>query len=294
MLIRIILAIALLVLNSCGGGSRGTGDLTLSGSALSTTGQPIANATVTVAATGDSTRTDAQGNFSLQTAPFAGNVELILEINGSEVVSRGGEITEDVEEVVVNVRVELRREKPEAKQEIEIRKRRNKPEQEDRDEGSKGSGEVPTPTPSPRAGDKSENSGKNNNRDQNNGGSSEDSDNHSGGQGSDDSKGDNNGDDSSNDNHGSGSDSSDNNKPSPTETPRPSDSDSEQKLSLRGKIDGLGADYLSLRSYTIFVDQHTEFDKRRSLAEFQVGEEVDVKAELKGQRWIALEVKLRD
>ena len=74
------LSIALLlgVLGGCGGGTQGTGGIAIEGRILKTDGTGLADTTVTVAQTGDSTTTDQNGSFALR-ASVVGDASLLLE-----------------------------------------------------------------------------------------------------------------------------------------------------------------------------------------------------------------------
>lgn len=81
-----LLAIFLLLLPACGGGSAGTG---LGGSGASIEGRilqqgtPISDATVTVIETGDSGTTNSNGNFSIPVSESLANYTLEIKINNS-------------------------------------------------------------------------------------------------------------------------------------------------------------------------------------------------------------------
>ncbi len=64
--VRTLCGLSLAVLVSCGGSTSGTGGVTIQGQLLSADGQPLPGVSVTSLQSGETTTTDSQGNFSLQ------------------------------------------------------------------------------------------------------------------------------------------------------------------------------------------------------------------------------------
>lgn len=77
--IRGLLCFLLVAVGGCAGGTTGTGGLQLRGVVLNTQKLPVAGATITSVATGDSAITDANGMFELTTA--VENDEMTLSVD---------------------------------------------------------------------------------------------------------------------------------------------------------------------------------------------------------------------
>jgi len=76
----LFLALSVICLFGCGGGTRGTGDTrSLSGSILSQSGEPLSGATVSQAETGVETETAADGGFVIPLTVIDGGATLIIE-----------------------------------------------------------------------------------------------------------------------------------------------------------------------------------------------------------------------
>lgn len=100
--------IACLMFVGCGGGTTGTGGSSsdqFNGKILSVSGDPIVDAVVTVLETGDSTRSDSSGQFSLETEVIADTATLLVTTLQTEVSVTVDELT--TEAVVVEVSLEV-------------------------------------------------------------------------------------------------------------------------------------------------------------------------------------------
>ena len=97
-----------LSLVGCGGGTSGTGLQTFSGQVKSSTGEPVAGATLTLASTGDTAMTDASGRFVLRSTvklETTERIELLLEssqFTGTVVVPEGA-VTEGSAQITVDI-----------------------------------------------------------------------------------------------------------------------------------------------------------------------------------------------
>lgn len=76
-----LIIVALTIIGGCGGGTRGTGGTEFTGKVLTTTGNPVEGATVSIPATGDSDLTDASGSFFFE-ASVAGDVDFQVQALG--------------------------------------------------------------------------------------------------------------------------------------------------------------------------------------------------------------------
>lgn len=97
-----------LLLSACGGGTSGTGLQTFSGQVKSSTGEPVAGATVTLASTGDTAMTDASGRFVLRSTiklETSERIELLLESSqfSGRVVVPEGAVTEGSAQITVDI-----------------------------------------------------------------------------------------------------------------------------------------------------------------------------------------------
>ena len=79
--IRALLTLLILIIGGCGGGTRGTGDTrtVVAGAIFTTSGEPLADAMVTQAETGESAATDDTGAFLLPVLLFEGTATLTIE-----------------------------------------------------------------------------------------------------------------------------------------------------------------------------------------------------------------------
>ena len=314
MAMRFYFLCVLFLLNACGGGSRGTGDLTVSGTTFSNTGAPIANATVTISATGESVVTDERGQFLIKTEPFAGDVEFVIQAQGKEFTSRGGSINEEVEELAVRIQVDFREDKPKATQEIEIRRQRNRGSDDQKNENSGSDNQQRNSTDSEDTGSR----GPSDNNSSNSGNSSTGSspsatppaqDDDSSPSDSGDQQSSGRSDDSSEDSRqGNSQDDDSNDKPSPSPsaspsaspTASPNDDDSEskpedkQEITVEGAISALSSNSLTVTNIQFFTSASTEYDKRKSLRDFSIGENVEVRGVKVNGEWIATRIRLKN
>ena len=120
-----LLAIFAVMIPGCGGGSRGTGTLTIEGRVLNTRGQAVQSADVTNLETGATTKTTSNGSFELVTESLSGELSFLIDTGAFEVTSRGGgQISEDVERIKVNITLNTTSAKPTAEQNITITNRK--------------------------------------------------------------------------------------------------------------------------------------------------------------------------
>jgi len=105
----------------CGGGTQGTGGIAIEGRILKTDGTALANTKVTVAQTGDSTTTDANGDFSL-TAKVTGTTSLLVESDTVSTEVAIGDISAQASTVRVTISVD-ENENSGTVEEIEIEER---------------------------------------------------------------------------------------------------------------------------------------------------------------------------
>ena len=254
----------ILIISGCGGGSRGTGDLQISGTIYTTSQRPVAGATIALTSAGDEATTDAQGQFLIVTDSFSGSPEFLIESGGKEVLSRGGSVTKDAAEVLVTIEVDLS-DAPTAKQKVEIKRRRSAAEdskgEDDIDNSDNSSGDSDK-------GDESEDSGDDKDNSSDDSGENDPQDE---GKGSDD-----------RDDADSGNNSGDSDQSSDTTEWR-----------VEAPISAIGTESLAIAGRTVYVDSTTKFGSRKRLDQFSVGENVEVRAtEIEGV-WFAEEVRLK-
>lgn len=278
--LSLLLALLSLLIGGCGGGTRGTGDLQLSGDAVSTAGVAFRGATVTFLGTGDSAVTDDTGRFVIVTGEFTGPVEFLINTGEFEVVSRGGELTADAAEVEVNIRIDIT-DTPAATQRIEVKRRRDRSGGEGEDDGGRGRSD------DDRDGDDDSGRGGNGRGDDSDDDEDDDPDDDGKGRGRDDDRGDSRGgsddDDIGGGSNGNGGDDSSNGGNRPEN----------ERFDFRGPISAISSDRITAGGKEILVDSSTQFDGKRSLSEFSVGEEIELRAENRSGVWVATRIKSR-
>jgi len=94
-----------LIIFGCGGGSAGTGTVSLSGKLLNPQDEPVSGAIVTIVETGETAVTDANGNFSIETNT-AGQ-EVALQVESEEVTATVSVSTATQEDSKVGVQLEV-------------------------------------------------------------------------------------------------------------------------------------------------------------------------------------------
>jgi hypothetical protein len=102
----ILIVVALIVVTSCaGGGSEGTGasTRTLQGIVRSPDGSPVPDAQITILSTGDSSITDAQGSFALQTSDFSTSLQLEVEKGSTKAEATISALSVDSSSVQVTI-----------------------------------------------------------------------------------------------------------------------------------------------------------------------------------------------
>ena len=273
MSIRKLLAIILLLLtiNGCGGGSRGTGDLTINGKAIQNDGTPLQQASISFGATGDSAITDSSGAFSIVTEAIDGVVEFIIESRGVTFITTGDALTGDIQEIEVELKVKFG-ENPIATQKVTIKKKRGEKDQDDSSNGDL---------------DENDSDGSDNN----NSGQNHDDNSDSSGKGQNDEnsdKGENNGsrpDDIDSPGAGGGDNDDGNDE----------DNENEQVEAIRerGEIQEISANSVTVNGITFIINNETRFDKAESLSDFEVGDQVEVEGELRDNVYYAERIKFR-
>ena len=98
--------VTILLLIGCGGGSSGTGVRTFDGRILTTQNDPLSGATVTVVQTGDSTVTDAQGFFSLDSEDTKSSVDFAIDASDVHTVVNVATIDPSSTSISLNVKVD--------------------------------------------------------------------------------------------------------------------------------------------------------------------------------------------
>ncbi len=105
--VQLALLIFILTMAGCGGGSEGTGSLnTLSGVVSSVQSQPVAGALITVAETGQTTVTDSEGKFTIETPSEISDVTLAVSadsVDGNVVVNN---LPQDPSQVSLEIQVD--------------------------------------------------------------------------------------------------------------------------------------------------------------------------------------------
>lgn len=249
----------------CGGGSRGTGTLSIEGRVLSSRGEPISEATVINNETGESAVTSSMGEFLLELERLSGTVSFTVETPSFTVTSSGGsEITKDTEVIEVAITVDTSAQRPKASQTVKIKKEKS------------GSSSSASSSSSSKASSSSSSSSSNSSK--SSGGSSSSSSDDSGNGDSDDDSGD---DSSSSSSQGSSSSSS-------------QGEDDNQEVKVEGAIQGLTTSSLTVRETTFTVDSQTRFEGKRSLSEFSVGDEVEVRGRFRSGVLVADRIKFKD
>lgn len=138
-----ILVFLIVLLPGCGGGTRGTGGIDFNGQVVSLKGAPLPNVVVTVSQSGDETRTDEQGLFSVNSSVNPGEVSLIVTTSAFSGEVPVGVVTEQTSSLKVKIIVDEDNEKLESS-EIETDENENSNDDSDR----KTPNPKPTRTPS--------------------------------------------------------------------------------------------------------------------------------------------------
>ncbi len=130
---------AVLTLASCGGGTTGTGGTgssQFSGRILFSTGDPVANATVVVEETGDSTTANEKGEFAVESQIPSEHITLLVEAPEVQAAAVISEIPSGPQDVTVELTVDK------SKNEVTVASKRIRPR-------SKPPRPKPTPLPTP-------------------------------------------------------------------------------------------------------------------------------------------------
>ena len=139
-----IVSILTFLVISCGGGTRGTGDLTIEGKLLDNSGSPVSGALITFTKTGDTSTTNNNGEFRLVTQSIEDDTEFLVETNSLELLSTGDRVTKDVETISVVIRLRNENGDPKISHDVTIKKRRdsrdNNKEREDDRRSNSGEG----------------------------------------------------------------------------------------------------------------------------------------------------------
>jgi len=245
----------ILILGACGGGTEGTGGVTISGKLQTANSQPVAGVSVTVEETGDSAVTDQNGDFVIQTDRIS-NATLAFEDDKLAARATVNNIPNSATRVDVTCVLDRERNNVTVKE-----------SESSDDSGSHGNGNGSGSGNSNGGSGSSNNDGRDSNDD-----SSDHPDNNGGG-GSDS----NSTDDAGNDSSGSGQE--DNGKPG-------SEDGGQQeviKRDVRGSISAISGTSITVAGVTFVISQDTEIrgsnGKPASIADFKLGDPVRVKGE---------------
>lgn len=100
-----LLSILVLGLGCAGGGTAGTGGIEVSGALKTTDGDPVVNATVTIAETGDSVVTDSSGNFRFDEVEEISAATFVVTVDETALEAESADLPKDA--VKVEVELEL-------------------------------------------------------------------------------------------------------------------------------------------------------------------------------------------
>jgi CarboxypepD_reg-like domain len=104
-----VITLCLCIGSGCGGGTRGTGgteNLKISGTLVdSSSGQPIAGATVTILETGEISVTDINGQFSFNSAPYGEDIVFSIISASISATTSLGTFTQEVESISLLMRL---------------------------------------------------------------------------------------------------------------------------------------------------------------------------------------------
>lgn len=281
-------------LPGCGGGTRGTGDLTIEGKILKSTGAPVNGVSVTFTKTGDVANTDNNGNFLLRTKSVDGQTEFLIESDNIQLFSQGVMISRDVENIVVTITISnFDSAEPTASQDVSIKRRRNdnntignqqdednkgKDDESDDDKSAQGTNnEGGTPdSGGPGKGVNSDADNDHDSRSNDGDTSSSDSDQNSSSNTNSD-----------NDNqHLSDDDRHDENTPSPTNTPG-----EDIKVERKGIVTSISSNEITVGGTTFTVNDATEFKDFSSLSQIKTGDNVEIKGYKHATAIFAEEIK---
>ena len=285
LLLSIVILVTMFL--GCGGGTSGTGGMTVEGSVQSFQGKSLAGVSVIVLESGDSSVTDTNGLFSI---PTTRRDTLTLSIESSRAIA-STQVTE-IPEDAVTVRVRLTLQSDErgvARREVEIERRAPKATATPRSEATARptatprvvgtSSSLPQPAPTQESND-------------------------SDGSGDDDSdkrtpnptSTSRSGDDSDDDDHGSGS----NKTPTPQVTTSPrategSDDNSDLEDNARGAISQVSSTSITVNGLQFTINSRTELKdedgRRTSISSFSVGEQVKVQGKYSGTTLVAVKIE---
>ena len=113
--------VILMGISSCGGSTSGTGGVTVEGRLVELNNVPLGSAQITILQSGESTVSDSQGNFKINT-PFASVLELLIEDSNFSVQSKVENIPQDAVTVVIVITVN-RKDRSATSETKEIRQR---------------------------------------------------------------------------------------------------------------------------------------------------------------------------
>jgi hypothetical protein len=243
----------------CGGGTRGTGSLTIDGNVRSINGQPLSSIQVTNLETGETATTNSNGTFKITTESQAGELSFLLESNSFQIVSRGGgTISEETTNINVEITVDNRSNNPSANQKITITSK--KP-----NGGSGGSS-------SSKSSASSSNSSTSNSSSSSTSSSSF----------------------SSSSSSNSSSNSSATSASSSSSSSSSSSNDDDQEVRAKGAIERITSTSITVKQTTFIVNGNTEIDGYDNFSDFSVGENVEVRGKFINQVLIAEEIELDD
>ena len=262
-----IISILCLILIGCGGGTSGTGGITVSGRVASTTNEPVTDAAVTVVETGQSTNTNSSGTFSLF-ASTQSNFNLLVETDDISSALPVTGIDSDVSSVEIDVSVDKENRTASTKK-VEVKKKTSKDPMID--DSKKGSNDDSSNGSNKDDDKDNKKDDKGGNKDKGNNGSSSDDQ-----------------DDDDNSNHSPGNNNSENN----------GNGNSCTKKDAEGIIAAISQTSITVSGITFVITSQTESrDEQESSAlqsQFSVGDEVKVKGECNNSQLTAKRIEKED
>lgn len=302
-----IVLLLITFLPGCGGSTRGTGGVTVEGRVQNTSGSPQSGVEVTILQTGDSSTTDEQGSYSIQSSALEA-LDLLLERGDFAAQINIPDVDLDTTRVIAEIQIDTASNQA-AVTKVDKEKRRPAANEDDSSSGSgkdDNNDDSSDDDSSPGNDDSDSGSGSNSGSDDdssddhgssNSGSGSDDdsvddSDDDGGDSGSgsadDDSSSDDTSDDDSDDSPGSGQGSSGN----------PPPASGCQEVELTGPIQAISSSSISVGGIEFLVDAQTEVEDLNNdpiqLADLDVGENVQIKGECRSSVLFAERIRLED
>lgn len=279
-IINSIVLLLLILCAGCGGSTSGTGGVTVEGRVVELNNSPLASAQITILESGESTKSDSEGNFKIVT-PFSSAIKFLVEDSNISVQSIIENIPATAETVVVVITVN-REDRSASSETKEIRER----EKDDKAEDDRGDDDSGSDKGKGGSGQSDDVNNSNSGADDNNG-NQVDKDGEGKGNGSDGMSGGssgNSGGDHTNDDTGGGSDSQGSSDDDQSDD-GDSDSNEGDEQKQEGKISAISSSSVTVNGSTFVVTPQSKYQdregKKSSLSSFAVGMLVSVEGKIR-------------